>query len=195
MDERDRKEAALAHVFDVGRSLPPLSGSTKYVPGTGDVLSKVVIIGEAPGRDEDEQGEPFVGLAGRLLNSALAELGITREMVYITNVVKYRPPKNNFKEVTHLIDHVAVLEKEIEVIDPVAVLLLGRNALNSVTSKTLLSTSLGQELIIPYWRAYTTVAHHPSYVLYGGMKREDWFKEIESFFERALLTFLDEPTK
>lgn len=185
MDERTRKEAALRDVYRVGRSLPPLNGSTRYVPGIGDVLSRVALIGEAPGGDEDRKGEPFVGRAGKLLDSALEIHGIPRESVFVTNVVKYRPPNNRDPFEDEIFDHLPILMKEIEIVNPVAVLLLGRIALKAVTGSSHISSSRGRELEAP-WPALTMATYHPSYILYGGMKRADYFKEFETFFEKAL---------
>jgi uracil-DNA glycosylase len=188
MSERTRKEAALIDTYRVGRSLPPLNGSTQYIPGTGDVLSRVVLIGEAPGRDEDRQGEPFVGRAGKLLDSALETIGIPRNSIFLTNVVKYRPPDNRRPTDDEIYDHFPILLREIEIIDPVAVLLLGATALKAVTGSAHISSSRACTLSAP-WSAMTMATYHPSFVNYGGMKREAWFAEIENFFETAL-TFL-----
>lgn len=191
MYERDQKLAALKAVHDVGRSLPPLEGSTQYVPGVGDVQSRVVLIGEAPGRDEDRQGEPFVGRAGRELTSALEIFGIPRDTVYITNVVKYRPPNNRTPSDTEIYEWFPILDQEIKVIEPVAVLLLGRTALKAVTGSSHISSSRHRELESP-WPCLVMATYHPSYICYGGIKREDWQADIEKFFEKAL-TFLLAP--
>lgn len=192
MEERRRKTAALREVHQVGRSLPPLPGSHQYVPGVGDVQSRVVLIGEAPGSDEDRKGEPFVGRAGKELNSALEILGIPRETVYVTNVVKYRPPNNRKPTNQEIHDFYPILDQEVRIIEPVAVLLLGATALKAVTGSTHISSLRGHELTT-IWPCLVMTCYHPSYILYGGIKREDWQKEIEKFFERAL-TFLIEPS-
>lgn len=182
---RSEKEAALREAYEVGRSLPPLNGSTQYVPGVGDVLSRVVLIGEAPGGDEDRLGEPFVGRAGKLLSVGLAEIGITRDMVFITNVVKYRPPNNRKPTDEEIHMHFPILNREVEIIQPVAVLLLGGTALKAVTGSTHISSSRGKALDSP-WDTLVMATYHPSYVNYGGMKRQEWFEEVEKFFEAAL---------
>jgi uracil-DNA glycosylase len=192
--ERDQKLAALKEVHNVGRSLPPLEGSTQYVPGVGDVQSRVVLIGEAPGRDEDRQGEPFVGRAGKELNSALEILGIPRETVYITNTVKYRPPNNRTPTDEEIFEWFPILDQEIRVIDPVAILLLGRTALKAVTGTSHISSSRGKDLNSP-WSCLVMATYHPSYICYGGIKREEWQSDLEKFFERALTFLLSPNTK
>src|SRR5919198_4400190 len=77
-----------------GCGFEPCETATRMVPGEGDPDAEVMFVGEAPGRNEDEQGRPFVGRAGRLLDELLAEAGLQREQVFITNVVKARPPGN-----------------------------------------------------------------------------------------------------
>lgn len=110
-----------------------------YVPGIGSFSADLMIIGEAPGKHEDETGIPFSGPSGELLNDALFHAGIGRSEVYITNVVKYRPPLNDFKKL-HLIDVdlqksiTELWEKEINKIRPKCILAIGDNALNAVTS-------------------------------------------------------------
>jgi uracil-DNA glycosylase family 4 len=109
-----------------------------YVAGVGSFLAKLMIIGEAPGQKEDEQGIPFVGPAGEILSDALQSAGTSRSEVFITNVVKYRPPLNDFSKL-HLIgvdlaDSVRQLwDKEINKIRPNCILCIGDNALNAVT--------------------------------------------------------------
>jgi uracil-DNA glycosylase family 4 len=189
--ERTRKEAALLEAHRVGRSLSPLNGSTQYVPGVGDVLSRVVLIGEAPGRDEDRLGEPFVGRAGKELNSALEIIGVPRESVYITNVVKYRPPNNRKPNDEEIHEWLPILNREIAIIEPIAVLLMGATALKAVVGSTHISSNRGKDLDSP-WPCLVQATYHPSYINYGGISREEWRRDFEKFFERAL-TFLPLP--
>ena len=105
---------------------------TNSVPGKGNFHSDVIFVGEAPGRNEDKNGEPFVGAAGKKLSAALENAGITREQVYITNVVKCRPPNNripNTKEREICTDY---LRSEISIIKPKIICILGNTAFNSI---------------------------------------------------------------
>ena len=98
----------------------------------GSFESDVIFVGEAPGRSEDRSGEPFVGAAGKKLSDALEEIGITRDSVYITNVVKCRPPNNivpNAVEKSACMDY---LNQEIAIIGPKIICILGNTAFNSI---------------------------------------------------------------
>ena len=103
--------------------------ATHLVPGEGNPDAEVVIVGEAPGASEDKQGRPFVGRAGKLLDSLLAEAGLEREAVFITNVVKARPPGNRDPKADEVAHHVPWLEAQLKVIEPRVVVPLGRHAL------------------------------------------------------------------
>lgn len=109
-----------------------------YIPGTGSLQPKLMIIGEAPGKYEDEQGKPFVGPSGQILDNCLFKAGINRNECYVTNVVKYRPPLNDFKKL-HLIgvdlaESIGELwDNEIRVLKPNCILAIGNEALTAVT--------------------------------------------------------------
>jgi len=101
----------------------------QLVPGEGDARARVVFVGEAPGATEDETGRPFAGRAGGLLDLALAEAGLRREDVFITNVVKARPPGNRDPRADEVAHHRAWLDRQLAVIRPRLVVPLGRHAL------------------------------------------------------------------
>lgn len=105
---------------------------TNAVPGKGNFQSDVVFVGEAPGRNEDQRGEPFVGIAGKRLDHALESAGIDRDSVYITNVVKCRPPNNRVPSVVERDTCKEYLQKEISIIKPKVICILGNTAFNSV---------------------------------------------------------------
>ena len=98
------------------------------VPGEGDPNARIVFVGEAPGRDEDLQGVPFVGRAGKLLDKMIAAIGFAREKVYIANILKCRPPNNRDPEKDEVISCEKYLARQIELIDPVIICALGRVA-------------------------------------------------------------------
>ncbi len=102
------------------------------VPGKGNFKSDVIFVGEAPGKNEDMHGEPFIGIAGKKLTIALENAGITRDEVYITNIVKCRPPKNRIPTVTERDTCKNYLRKEIEIIKPKIICILGNTAFNSL---------------------------------------------------------------
>ena len=102
------------------------------VPGKGNYKADVIFVGEAPGKNEDMNGEPFIGIAGKKLTMALESAGVTREEVYITNIVKCRPPKNRVPTITERDTCKNYLEKEIEIIKPKIICILGNTAFNSL---------------------------------------------------------------
>ncbi|HJM79747.1 MAG TPA: uracil-DNA glycosylase [Nitrosopumilus sp.] len=102
------------------------------VPGKGNYKSDVIFVGEAPGKNEDLKGEPFIGIAGKKLSIALESAGISREEVYITNIVKCRPPKNRVPTTIERDTCSNYLKKEIEIINPKIICVLGNTAFNSL---------------------------------------------------------------
>lgn len=103
--------------------------ATHLVPGEGDPSADVMLIGEAPGASEDKQGRPFVGRAGRLLDELLEEAGLERGTVFITNVVKARPPGNRDPRADEVAHHLPWLERQLALIQPRVVVPLARHAL------------------------------------------------------------------
>ncbi|RPJ47012.1 MAG: uracil-DNA glycosylase [Candidatus Latescibacterota bacterium] len=107
----------------------------KLVFGVGDPRADLLFVGEGPGADEDSVGDPFVGAAGRLLDRIFAAAGIAREEVYITNVVKCRPPGNRDPELDEIATCFPVLRRQIEIIDPKIVCALGRHAAQTLLGR------------------------------------------------------------
>ncbi len=105
---------------------------TNSVPGKGDARSRVIFIGEAPGRSEDKRGEPFVGSAGKRLTQALEAAGIPRESVYITNTVKCRPPENRVPTDGERAACAPYLESEIRLINPRIICIMGNTAFGTL---------------------------------------------------------------
>ncbi len=105
---------------------------TNAVPGKGNFQSDVIFVGEAPGRNEDKHGEPFVGVAGKKLSIALEEAGISRDAVYITNIVKCRPPNNRVPNTSERDTCQEYLKEEISIIKPKIICVLGNTAFNSI---------------------------------------------------------------
>jgi DNA polymerase len=112
-----------------GCGFEPCETATNMVPGDGDPAAAVMLVGEAPGASEDKQGRPFVGRAGKLLEELLAEAGLARGDVYITNVVKARPPGNRDPRADEVAHHMPWLERELALVEPRLVVPLGRHAL------------------------------------------------------------------
>ena len=118
-------------------SLCPLSETrTHIVFGAGNSHANLMLVGEAPGREEDLRGEPFVGAAGQLLDKILQAIGFTRDDVYIANILKCRPPKNRDPQAEEIASCITHLEKQIEIIQPHILLTLGR-----IAAQVLLDTT------------------------------------------------------
>jgi DNA polymerase len=116
------------------------------VPGEGSPTAHVMIVGEAPGASEDEQGRPFVGRSGRLLDELLAAAGLDRERVFITNVLKARPPANRDPRPDEVVHHMAWLEAQLALVRPRLVVPLGRHALGHFTRGAKISEVHGTVL-------------------------------------------------
>jgi DNA polymerase len=105
---------------------------TNSVPGKGNFQSNVIFVGEAPGKNEDKNGEPFIGIAGKKLTIALEEAGISRDEIYITNIVKCRPPNNRVPSNIERNTCQEYLKEEISIIKPKIICILGNTAFNSI---------------------------------------------------------------
>jgi DNA polymerase len=117
--------------------------ATHLVPGEGPPDAEVVIVGEAPGKSEDEQGRPFVGAAGRFLDRLLADSGLERADVFVTNVVKARPPGNRDPKADEVAHHLPWLLAQLELIEPKLLVTLGRHALNRFAPDAKISEAHG----------------------------------------------------
>ena len=124
----------------------PLVGSANLVFGEGDANARVMFIGEAPGRNEDLLKRPFVGRAGKLLDEALKEIGWPRESVYITNIVKRRPPDNRDPFPDEIEAYKPYLTRQIEIINPSLIATLGRFSMNYFVPSAKISRDHGQPL-------------------------------------------------
>src|SRR5262249_35724723 len=118
--------------------------ATNLVIGDGNPDADIVFIGEAPGKNEDEQGLPFVGAAGKFLNEMLASAGLQRKDVYITNIVKYRPPNNRDPEPDEKEAFWPYLLRQLKVIEPKLVVTLGRHSMEYFLPSQKISQIHGQ---------------------------------------------------
>jgi uracil-DNA glycosylase len=140
---------------------------TKAVPGAGDPQAQIMIVGEGPGQNEDQQGLPFVGAAGQLLNQLLASVGINRDEVYITNIVKCRPPANRDPLPEEVSSCSAYLDRQVELIRPAVILLLGRHAVQRLLPGAAGISRIHGQLVERGDRAYVPL-YHPAAALYNG---------------------------
>lgn len=160
-------------------------GATQLVFGVGNPSADLVFIGEAPGKNEDLKGEPFVGAAGQFLNEMLEMIGLTREDVYITNIVKYRPPGNRDPFPDEKLAFMPYLESQLEAIQPKLVVTLGRHSLNCFLPDLSISACHGQPKRYK-GRIYLPL-FHPAAALYNGAMRQtliDDFALIPAIIEK-----------
>ncbi len=142
--------------------------ASNLVFSDGNPNSKIMIIGEGPGANEDKEGFPFVGRAGQLLDKMLHAINLSRENVYITNVVNYRPPENRKPTDKEVERYLPYLKKHIEIVRPKIVLLLGSTAMNAILRNTdVISKMRGKwyEIEINNLKIYSIVSFHPAYLL------------------------------
>jgi DNA polymerase len=165
---------------------PDLASTAKQlVFGDGSPNAQIVFIGEAPGKHEDEQGKPFVGISGKFLAEMLTTIGLERKDVYITNIVKYRPPDNRDPLPEEKEAFLPYLQTQLDVIQPLLVITLGRHSMNCFLPGLQISKIHGEpkrlkgQVYLPLF--------HPAAALYNGAMRQtliDDFSKIPAVIKR-----------
>ena len=180
--ERDPEaiSAALAEIADEVNHCTACElhkGRTRAVPGEGPITADIMFIGEAPGRNEDKQGRPFVGPAGKLLEELLAEIGLTRHDVWIGNVVKCRPPDNRDPRPEEIAACAGYLERQIALLDPRVIATLGRYSMEKFFPGARITRVHGQarregrRVLIPLF--------HPAYILRNMAAMPDAVRDMQ----------------
>lgn len=148
--------------------------ATQLVMGDGNVNAEIVFIGEAPGKKEDEQGVPFVGASGKFLNEMLTTAGLERTDVYITNIVKYRPPGNRDPSKAEKAAFWPYLLRQLEIIDPKVVITLGRHSMEYFLPGAVIGDVHGQpvEVTVDGHTMTLLPLYHPAAALYNGSLRQ-----------------------
>ncbi len=160
------------------------SGRTNVVPGSGHPKAKILFIGEGPGKDEDLQGKPFVGAAGKLLTKLIESIGLTRDDVFITNVVKCRPPENRDPFPEEVDACYSYLVRQLKAIQPLLVVTLGRHSTARFLPDAKISQVHGQPKVYKgIWQKLQVYLplYHPAFALYDPRNRtilEEDFKKI-----------------
>ena len=142
--------------------------ATNIVFADGNPKAKIMLIGEGPGSNEDQEGIPFVGRAGALLDKMLASIDLNRKNVYITNVVNYRPPENRKPTEKEIAKYLPYLKKHIEIIKPEILVLLGSTALNAIVgNEVVISKARGQWIEKQFGECKTSViiTFHPAFLM------------------------------
>jgi DNA polymerase len=150
--------------------------------GTGDPHADLLFVGEAPGMHEDRQGEPFVGAAGQLLTRMLGEIGLTRERVYIANVLKCRPPGNRDPLPDEIQACTPWLVEQISLIQPRVIVTLGNFATKYVLQTQRGITSM-RGSVYPWHGRQVIPTFHPAAILHGGGEKSRQFQDLRDDFE------------
>ncbi|HEX8814358.1 MAG TPA: uracil-DNA glycosylase [Terriglobales bacterium] len=153
-------------------------GRKQIVFGVGNPKAELMFIGEAPGADEDERGEPFVGRAGQLLNNMIKAMGLRREDVYIANIIKCRPPSNRTPERDECETCSPFLMRQIAVIQPKVIVALG-----AVAAKTLLAINASMAELRGHWYDFRgtrlAVTYHPAFLLRDPRQKKETWKDLQ----------------
>lgn len=174
-------EATLAEIrgeVDVCTRCELHRSALNAVPGEGDPKARILLIGEAPGWNEDKQGKPFVGNSGKFLTELLESAGLAREDVFITNVVKHRPPSNRDPLPDEILACSVYLERQIEAIDPDVIVTLGRFSMAKYFPGEKISKIHGQPKEVG--GRYIVPMYHPAAALHNGSLRST----IEEDFQK-----------
>ena len=176
-------------IIDTGLCADLAEQATQLVVGDGNPDADIVFIGEAPGKQEDEQGLPFVGASGRFLNEMLAAAGMERSDVYITNIVKYRPPNNRDPSPEEKRDFWPYLMRQLEIIQPKVVITLGRHSGMCFIPDLVISRDHGHARVIRYHDNEFLVIplYHPAAALYNGSMRQVLIDDFLAAAKRATL--------
>jgi uracil-DNA glycosylase len=169
-------------------------GRKQIVFGVGDPNADLMFIGEAPGADEDIQGEPFVGRSGQLLTNMIKAMGLSREQVYIANIIKCRPPGNRAPERDECATCSPFLMRQIEAIKPKAIVALG-----AVAAKTLLAISAPMTELRGRWFDFRgtklAVTYHPAFLLRDPRQKKETWKDLQMVMKEMGLTPPPKPTE
>ncbi|OGY34466.1 MAG: hypothetical protein A3E37_04735 [Candidatus Andersenbacteria bacterium RIFCSPHIGHO2_12_FULL_46_9] len=169
--------------------MPLQAGATQAVPGEGNPDADILFVGEGPGKDEDEQGRPFVGAAGKFLTNLIGSIGLKREEVFIANMVKHRPPGNRDPLPEELAAYAPWLDRQVAIIQPKLIVTLGRYSMAHFLGETLsISKIHGQakrnkkgQVVIPMY--------HPAAALYRGNLRPVLLADFQKILKvLALIT-------
>lgn len=192
MKNMDKQKAltALNIMMDASCTCTLKKTATQAVPGEGSATAEIMFIGEAPGKKEDELGVPFIGAAGKFLAEMLAAIGLKREDIYITNIVKYRPPDNRDPLPQEIAACELWLHEQIKIIKPKVIVTLGRHAMEHFIPGKKISEVHGQSFpqTLPDIGTQTFfVLYHPAAALYNGSLRQtliEDFKKIPEVLEK-----------
>lgn len=193
MTKRQDLKALAGEILE--RNVTPVlrENATQLVMGDGNPDADIVFIGEAPGKSEDEQGVPFVGASGKFLDEMLVVAGLKRKDVYITNIVKYRPPNNRDPSSEEKREFWPYLIRQLEIIKPKIVVTLGRHSGMAFFPELVISKDHGRAQTFKYQGGEFLVMplYHPATALYNGSMRQvliDDFLATKELSDTGLLS-------
>ena len=166
-DKAEKLEKLKKSISDI-KNCELKKSATNIVFADGNPKAKIMLIGEGPGSNEDQEGLPFVGRAGALLDKMLASIDLDRKKVYITNVVNYRPPENRKPTEEEIAKYLPHLKKHIEIINPKILVLLGSTALNAlIGNEVVISKARGKWIEKQFGECKTSVivTFHPAFLM------------------------------
>ncbi len=178
--EKATSLAELDKLINKCTKCPLHKSRTNFVFGVGNPNADVMVVGEGPGADEDAQGEPFVGRAGKLLNDILKAINFKREEVYIANVVKSRPPGNRTPAAEEMEACIPYLKKQIDLIKPKLILCLGLTAAQGLLKQRESLTKLRGQLF-EYRGAKVMVTYHPAALLRNPNWKRPCWEDVQKF--------------
>lgn len=159
-----------------GCDFEPCVTATQAVPGEGNADAEIMLVGEAPGKNEDLQGRPFVGAAGKLLDELIASIGLQRSDVFIGNVLKHRPPANRDPKPAEIHHEWPWLQAQVEAIQPKLIVLLGRHAMDRFLPNGKISLDHGRGK--RYRGQVYYPVYHPAAALYNGSLKQTLFDDF-----------------
>ena len=159
------------------------------VPGEGDPDAKIMFIGEAPGADEDAQGRPFVGRSGQLLRKTIAESNIKIDKIFITNIVKFRPPENRDPTPEEIEICCNWLDRQIQIIEPATIVTLGRFSMAKFLPNAKISQVHGQGQWIEFLnkKYFLITMYHPAAALRGTSMMQEFKNDFSSLRQMAII--------
>lgn len=185
MDKASRIMALKNEIIEQKICSDLATGATQLVMGDGNLDSQIVFIGEAPGKNEDLQGKPFVGASGKFLDEMLTSVGLNRSDIYITNIVKYRPPNNRDPLPDEKRSFWPYLMRQLEIINPTVIVTLGRHAMDCFIPGAKISVDHGRPRKVQLHRDGTEYnwlvmpLYHPAAALYNGSMRQTLMDDFQ----------------
>ncbi len=186
-EDKARKLEKLKKSISIIKNCELKKNATNIVFSDGNPKAKIMLIGEGPGSNEDQEGIPFVGRAGSLLDKMLNSINLDRKNVYITNVVNYRPPENRRPNDSEIARYLPYLKKHIEIINPKILILLGSTALNAlIGNEVVISKARGQWIEKQFGECKTSVivTFHPAFLMRQPAQKKMAWIDLKMIKER-----------